>query len=577
MKILVMSLTRMGDLVQATPVIAGLRQKHPQAEITLMVSSDFAGFLPRIPGIDASLVLDIRQFMRDEGTAGCSWVTLYRYLEGFMNGVRQRSFDLVVNLSHSRLSALMIHYLKIPKVCGFACNETGDRMTLHPWMQYFGTEPFNRILNPYNLVEIFTRAVDVAPEDQRIRLEPPENGETALPPELGIACDDGERWIGIQAGSSLEGRRWPAAAFAELADQLAETRDAKILLFGVASETPIAREIASRMRHADRVVDCTGKTSIPQLMALLERCEYLVTNDTGTMHIAAALGTPIVGLFFAHAHPYETGPYAPGHVIFQARIACAPCSYGAKCNNVVCIDKVRPAQVLKMIETHRDEGRWSLPADMGPLDEVNVFETRFGEDGRLSLRPLVRHPVTLTDVFRLAYERLWLSALETDREPDADGIAETLLADHDCSQIGGILEAVAEKRGVLKSILRRAGKGVQTAGKILRCCGKQGAEAKIRMLGEEITRIDAALELYGCTHPEVKPLVDLFQKRKENFQGEDLAWLAAETRRCYESLIAETTRMEVILVKLTQDFAVQGPSETASSGFKCMSALVPGR
>ncbi len=576
MKILVMSLTRMGDLVQATPVISGLRQKHPEAAITLMVTSDFAGFVPRIPDIDDSVVLDIRQFTGDGEVADCSWVTIYRYIEGFLDSVREQSFDLVVNLSHSRLSALMIHYLGIPRVCGFACNDTGDRMTLHPWMQYFGTEPFNRIYNPFNLVEIFTRAVDVAVEDQRIRMNPPESGETALPEEFEGVLQEGTRWIGIQAGSSLEGRRWPAQSFAELADLLAEQLDANILLFGVASESLIAKAITEHMRHAERVVDCTGRTSIPQLMVLLKRCSYLVTNDTGTMHIAAALGTPIVGLFFAHAHPYETGPYSPGHLIFQSRISCAPCSYGAKCNNVVCIDKVRPQHLLAMIEEHHRNGHWKLPPDMGPLDEVHIFETRFGADNRLGLRSLVRHPVGLQDVFRLAYERLWLSVLQPGNESAGTPVAETLRADHDCADIGQLLPVVDEKRSVLRSIGRRAGKGVQAAGKILRFCGKKGAEAKIQALGEEISCVDAALDLSGCTHPEVKPLVDLFLKRKENFQGEDLAWLAAETLRCYQTLIAETAKMEEILAKTVADFRNADHSEAVSVS-RSMSALVPGR
>ena len=98
-RILVMSLTRMGDLVQATPLISGLRKKYPQAKITLMVSSDFAMFVPNIPDIDDSIVLDIRQFTDKGRWKEMTWVVLYRYLETFLEGVKGRRFDLVVNLS----------------------------------------------------------------------------------------------------------------------------------------------------------------------------------------------------------------------------------------------------------------------------------------------------------------------------------------------------------------------------------------------------------------------------------------------------------------------------------------------
>ena len=110
-----------------------------------------------------------------------------------------------------------------------------------------------------------------------------------------------------------------------------------LILFGVSSENTLADEIKSYIHNKDEVIDLTGKTNIGQLSNLIKRCAYLVSNDTGTMHIAAAVGTPIIGLFFAHAHPFETGPYSPGNLIFQARIPCAPCSYGVHCNNIVCV------------------------------------------------------------------------------------------------------------------------------------------------------------------------------------------------------------------------------------------------
>ena len=583
MNILIMSLTRMGDLVQATPLICGLRQKHPQAKITLMVSSDFAGFVPRIPEIDDALILDIRQFIRQGETTNCSWVTIYRYLETFLTGIRERQYDLVVNLSHSRLSALMIRYLNISKVCGFTCNEVGERMTLHPWMQYFGTELFNRTFNPFNLVEIFTRATGIAPERQSIRLLPPggeEDPDEAVP---GLApAGEGELWIGIQAGSSLESRRWPAGSFAGLADLLAEKLNAKILLFGVASETPLAEEIQRLAQHRDRIVDCTGKTSIPQLIRLLGQCRYLVTNDTGTMHIAAALGTPIVGLFFAHAHPYETGPYAPGHLIFQARIDCAPCSYGAQCNDIVCIQKVQPRHLFAMIAGHMEKGEWEMAADMDGLDEMNVYATRYGGDQRLRLRSLIRHPLRVEDVFRCAYESLWIETLAdggvAGGERGRRENARTLLADHDCADASGVvLAGVSEKRRVLDLLLGHAGHGAETARKLLRLGRNRGNPQKIQAMGQEIEKIDAAMHLLGCTHPEIKPLVDLFLKRKENFQGDDLSHLAAETMKCYETLVREGRALGAILGELAE--ALQGEAHSAgeTSGTSAMRAEVPGR
>ena len=149
-----MNMTRMGDLIQSTPVISGLNEKYPEARITLLVTSDFSEFAARIPHVDEIKVLNLRQFVDPFKDKTKNWVDLYHYFEEFLTDLKNQKFDFLVNLSHSKLSAFMILYLKIKKHCGFGCNEVGDRLANHPWMQYFGTEPFNRVYNPFNLVEI---------------------------------------------------------------------------------------------------------------------------------------------------------------------------------------------------------------------------------------------------------------------------------------------------------------------------------------------------------------------------------------------------------------------------------------
>jgi lipopolysaccharide heptosyltransferase II len=578
-RILVMSLTRMGDLVQATPLISGLRQKYPQAKITLMVSSDFAMFVPNILDIDDSIVLDIRQFTKKGRWKEMTWVVLYRYLENFLVSVKNRRFDLVVNLSHSKLSAMMILFLGIKKVLGFMCNDTGDRMTRHPWMQYFGIEPFNRVYNPFNLVEIFTRGADVELEGQRIRINVAEESQSSIAEQFDREnIGEEELLIGIQAGSSLENRRWPARYFAELADMLVERLNARIILFGVAGEGPLAKEIKSLAVRKEQIIDLTGKTDINQLIGWVGKCAYLVTNDTGTMHIAAALGTRIVGLFFAHAHPYETGPYSPGHVLFQARITCAPCSYGVQCNNIVCIHKVLPRHLCSMILNHQKQDCWELPKNMGPLDEVNIFETVYGDDRRLTLRPLIRHAVNWDDILRCCYSRLWLDSLSGlgGNPLDTDSLIETIRQDYDCGDKSGILTALQDTNMKLEDLARYAEKGMQATGGIIRLFRGKPSSEKLQALGEEINRIDEALNLTGCTHPEVKPLIDMFKKRKENFQGEDVIKLAGASRNCYQQLADETqilTRLlkAVVLVFELPDNQAE-PSECRSTN-----ALVPGR
>ena len=117
--ILILSLTRMGDLIQTTPLIKGLKEQYPDAKITLMVSSDFKDVVSLIPGVDDSIVFNLRQFKELNGCADESWVKIYRYIESELNSIRDNGYDLLVNLSHSRFSALMVHYLKVKMLLGF--------------------------------------------------------------------------------------------------------------------------------------------------------------------------------------------------------------------------------------------------------------------------------------------------------------------------------------------------------------------------------------------------------------------------------------------------------------------------
>ena len=262
----------MGDLIQSSPAITGLRKKYPAACITLMVTSAFEEFSKNIPNVDKRVVFDIQKFEDRKNLNGILWIELYRYLERLLNDLKAKKYDLLINLSHSKLSAFMISYLGIKNMRGFGCNNTGDRITLDPWMQYFGTEPFNRIFNPFNLVEIFTRSAGVSPENNSICLvnnsiESDSLSEIASKYNI----NDEDFLVGIQAVSSLEGRRWSPEAFAKLADGLVEILGAKIILFGVDSEKELAKKIISCAQHKVSVIDLTGKTNIDQLSSLVKR------------------------------------------------------------------------------------------------------------------------------------------------------------------------------------------------------------------------------------------------------------------------------------------------------------------
>ncbi|MZG54345.1 MAG: glycosyltransferase family 9 protein [Nitrospinae bacterium] len=572
--ILIISLTRMGDLIQTTPLIRGLREKYPGAKVSLMVSSDFAGAVSLIPGIDNSIIFNLRQFKDSDNWEDKSWVKVYRYLESELNQIRDDSYDLLVNLSHSRLSALMVHYLKVKNIIGFHCNSSGDRMTGHPWMQYFGTEPFNRSFNEFNLVEIFSRSggIDLAGKEIQV-LEQKEDFQEKEKGLENLKNTGDQLVIGFQIGSSLENRRWSTPSFAKLADLLTQQLNAQILLFGVESESPSAKELIGLVEEKSRITDLTGKTDLKQLAELLKGCDYLVTNDTGTMHLAAALKTKTIGLFFAHAHPFETAPFSSGHLVFQARISCAPCSYGVHCNNIVCIEKVLPEHILACVRNHIEYKSWKLPADLENAEELNVYETVNSAQGIVNLKPLIRHGLELNDVFRMAYAVLWREALDVKITTDTELIKERL------DDYGPVIpenfeEVLGEKIQCLKKIEQYGNEGVMLCEDIVKnASGKNISPSILVKFGEDIDKLDEEIELIGMAHPELKPITDLFGKRKENQIGNDIARLAIESRKGYRLLNNESKRMIEILLEHEKQISKHLSYSTHSS----IRVAVPGR
>ena len=566
--ILILSLTRMGDLIQTTPLIQGLKDKHPNARITLMVSSDFEDAISLIPGVDDSIVFNLRQFKDSNEWEDESWVKIYRYIESELNSIRNKEFDLLVNLSHSRFSALMVHYLKVPNVIGFHCSTTGDRMTGHPWMQYFGTEPFNRSFNEFNLVEIFSRSAGIDMTGREIQvLENHTDLCSDKKMQSDISKTDDGLVIGFQIGSSLENRRWSTASFAKLADLLIEKLNARIVLFGVASESKSAAEMIQLTNNKSRVTDLTGKTDLKQLTGLLKGCDYLVTNDTGTMHLAAALNTKIIGLFFAHAHPFETAPFSSGHLIFQARISCAPCSYGVHCSNIVCVEKVLPEHILAFVENHIEYEKWKLPSDLINSSELNVYETVTSDQGIIRLKPVIRHDLELEDVFRLAYSVLWRETLVAGMSVNLNGLQE-LLEDYKKSDSQTVGELLKNKTELLETVEVLGKEGARLCEGIVKSAA-HALPVKLVRFGEDIQKIDEKIELTGMAHPELKPITDMFTKRKENLMGSDISRLGVESRKCYTLLKNESRQMIEILSSVYADI----PYSTHNS----ISVAVPGR
>jgi lipopolysaccharide heptosyltransferase II len=159
------------------------------------------------------------------------------------------------------------------------------------------------------------------------------------------------RWIAINPFARWPTKRWPPESFARVADQIQQQGWGRAVLLGGRGDRSQAQEIVQRMHTA--AVDVTGETPIKLLPALLKSAAVLLTNDSGPMHIAAAVGTPVVALF-GPTNPSRTGPYGSRHTILQHKIPCSPC-YSRRCHNashLECLVSISEDTVLGAVRAH---------------------------------------------------------------------------------------------------------------------------------------------------------------------------------------------------------------------------------
>ena len=166
-----------------------------------------------------------------------------------------------------------------------------------------------------------------------------------------------QRKIGFQLGYSGYLRRWPVPFFVSLAHRLATRHGTQIILFGGKGEEYLGKQfqdewirLAGQRPAAAAVIDLIGKTSLPHLAEALKKCDLLIGGDTGTMHLATAVGTRVLALFLGTALAHETGPYGEGHLVIQAHMPCSPCSEGA-CQKPLCQQMIRPEMVGYLVSS----------------------------------------------------------------------------------------------------------------------------------------------------------------------------------------------------------------------------------
>jgi ADP-heptose:LPS heptosyltransferase len=412
-RVLVLQLCRLGDLLQTTPLLRGLRRAAPGGFVSLVVADGFADVPIPASLADERVVFPQQALARRLAEQPESWPEAARSIAEFVDRWAPGTFDVCLNLTHTALAGLLARLVPARRTIGRVAADDRTDIVLGPWLQYLWASQAMRRLSSLNLVDVYAWAAGVAGDRRPPDLVVTDRARARASAWLAQRPDPTRPLMAVQLGSSEERRRWPPELFAAAMDRLPlEWGD--VVLVGTAAERPLADRARAVLRRD--VLDLLGHTSLEDLGAVLERCSLLLTNDTGTMHVASAVGTRVVCLSSGPAFVHETGPYGAGHLWVEPLDACFPCAAETTCHHFACRLAYTPEDVAAVVGFAL--GRMPAPGLAG----AQILSGTFGQDGEVRYVPIDHRATAPRERLRRALSLVWRESLGVPgRQPAASG------------------------------------------------------------------------------------------------------------------------------------------------------------
>lgn len=323
-KMLIVKPSAMGDIIHGLAFLNSVKKRLPSLEVHWVVAKGFQGIVESHPMIDKLWVIDKNSWKKPR-----RFPETLREMKSLGKALRREQYDIVVDLQGLLRSALICALTGARLRVGFA--EAREGSPLFYTMRVRGGSEIHAVDRYLSIASAL--GCDNVPV------------EFPLPPfpEIDLAgpCFS-EDYCVIAPSAGGAAKRWPAAYFGELAARL----PLRSLVIAGEADSELARQVEAA--SGGRAVSIAGKTNLREVMAIVGRARFLVSSDTGPMHLAAALRVPVFAVF-GPTNPVRTGPYGDIHTIIRAELPCAPCYKRKKCRQWLCMPSITVERVLKSI------------------------------------------------------------------------------------------------------------------------------------------------------------------------------------------------------------------------------------
>ena len=333
-RILLIKLWGIGNLTMVLPLARAVRRAYPDAEIDLLTLPEHRELVDASPFLDRGIYFAHHGLVRPFVALGLLAARL-----------RRRRYDLVLDFEQFlKTTALLTWWARPDRSVGF--------QTPRQWRHglYDVSVPHDDRRHMALVFGDVARAAGIDVDGVPPLLAPPPDPTCDRVAKLVESLREPGRpliVLHVGSGDNFEGRRWPAAHFARLADLLHARIDARFLFTGTAAERALIHDCRSRLGAPS--IDLSGQLDLTELTDLLRRVDLLISNDTAPVHLASAVGSPLIGLYGPNT-PRLYGPLSPTARAFHRGLSCSPCitNSNAKtsfCRRPICLTSIDPSDV----------------------------------------------------------------------------------------------------------------------------------------------------------------------------------------------------------------------------------------
>ena len=342
MNILIVKLSAIGDVIHTLPALNAIRKAYPEARITWLVEEAAYDLVKDHPALDRVLVSKRKRWLKKLQSP--LFLKAIKEMYGFIKELRDTRYDIILDFQALLKSGILIALSRGKRKIGF-----GRGLEHMEYSYLFLNERFPAVSMEHHALArglMLLNALGIPTPEVEYKLAVSDHDRQKvddLLQEYGLVNPG--RFVILNPVAKWESKLWSNRRFAQLADRIIAQYDAGVVFTGSFEDRPAIHQITAGMKTP--AVNLAGETTLKMLAALYTKADVVVSTDTGPMHLAVAVGTPVVALFGPTA-PWRTGPYGSGNQVVTASLECAPC-FKRHCPTCDCMALISVDQVFDAV------------------------------------------------------------------------------------------------------------------------------------------------------------------------------------------------------------------------------------